>query len=617
MRCYSGGSWRDSEFLPVPSGAGRACLLPTADWRAAAPDWAGGMLAMLHLRTPSGDIQIHNVYRNTNQPEKPLDMDRLVRGCCSSHSVLLGGFNLHHKLWAGSEVNPCKDSKKLGNAVRSHNLHLCNTPGVITYTRSACKDGPCQSTIDLAFLGEFLAPRFLRWSVMDVEGFDSDHRVVQTTLDCPPNRQISIHRRWKETPEEDFRTSVQKNLLALPAQDLDSTEGIDARLWAIVKIIEDAIKDHVPSDDACEPSRSHVPASVEKQKTYKEAVSSTTAGNPRSTQRWAKQARRRAQPTQSPFTPDFNFKGRTAKTAHEKADMYMDAVYGEGNTSREHSANPELPQNIDCSLPQGHQLERMVPGCEQRLGEVLKSINSLPDRKATGVDIIGNEALKTLGDIVTPHLEDVFAACLSKGHYPKWLKFSRTILFLKPGKPDDRPTSYRPIALLTSVGKVLEKVIVGRLIRALEALPESCRLPLRQFGGLPGKSTTAALHSLTNFVFTGWIKGQKVSVLSLDISGAYPHVDRIILIRILVDKGVPGYIIKIIWSWLCDRQTVLELPGHEGQLYHENNGLPQGSCLAPFLFLVFAAPLFDATAGVAKAFFKIFAFVDDSYITGK
>lgn len=68
----------------------------------------------------------------------------------------------------------------------------------------------------------------------------------------------------------------------------------------------------------------------------------------------------------------------------------------------------------------------MIPNDEKHLGEVLKSITSLPDRKATGVDIIGNEALKMVGDIVTPYLEDIFSACLSKSHYPKWLKFSRT-----------------------------------------------------------------------------------------------------------------------------------------------------------------------------------------------
>ncbi|KAH8744391.1 hypothetical protein F5883DRAFT_369561, partial [Diaporthe sp. PMI_573] len=235
-----------------------------------------------------------------------------------------------------------------------------------------------------------------------------------------PNRQISIRRRRKETSEEEFCTSVEMNLRALPRPNLDSTEGINVGLWEIVRILEDAIKEHVPSHNPCEANKPHVSPNAKEQMTYKEFVSSSTVGDPQNTQRWAKRARQRAQPTQNPFTPDFNFKGGKAKTAQEKTDMYIDAIYGQGNTSRERSVHPELPMCL------GHELERMVPGDKKNQGEVLKSINSLPDRKATGIDIIGNEALKMVGDIVAPYLEDIFGACLSKGHYPEWLKFSRT-----------------------------------------------------------------------------------------------------------------------------------------------------------------------------------------------
>lgn len=605
--------------------------------------------------TASLVIEIHNVYRHANRPEIPLDMDMLIHECCGSNSILLGDFNLHHKLWAGAQVLECKDSKKLASAVTSHNLRLCTVPGTVTYSRSASPDSS-HSTIDLTFLGEFLNHGLVDWSVVAVEGFESDHRVVRTILDCPPNRQISVRRRWKETSEEDFRCSVEMNLSALPRPCLDSVEGIDQSLWEIVRALEAAIEEHVPTGDKCEPSHAAPSAQPRKDKTYKEAVSSATAGptgdkcepsqaapsaqprkkktykqavssatagKPQKTFTWARQARRRTQPTQNPFTPDFVYKGKTAKTAYDKANMYMDAIYGEGNTSRKHSVRPRLPLNIDLSLPLDHQLKRMVPGDEEKPGEVLRSIRSLPDRKATGVDIIGNEALKMAGDIVTPYLENVFEACLSKGHYPKWLKFSRTILFSKPGKLPHLPTSYRPIALLTSVGKVLEKIIVGRMKQALDSLPKSCALPLNQYGGLPGKSTTAALHCLLNFVLMGWAKKrkgkhkdkrQKVSLLGLDISGAFPHVDRNKLIDLLVDKGIPGYLIMIIWSWLCDRQTMLEIPGDEGQLFFENGGLPQGSCLSPFMFLIFAGPLFDIKPTGLNVWFQIFAFVDDTYI---
>lgn len=535
---------------------------------------------------------------------------KLICECCGPNSVLLGAFNLHHKLWAGSQVTESADSKTLADAVRSYDLHLCNSPGVTTYTRSADPDGQIRSTIDLTFLGPHLTHRSLGWAVVDVQGFDSDHRVVRTTLDCPPVRQISIHRRWHETDLEAFRTSVERNLGDLPQPDLDSTAGIDAGLWKIFQIMEKAIREHVPYDDRCKP-KAH--SGGARQQTYKEAVSSTSAGDLDNTQRWAKLAQLRAQPTQSPFTPDFHYEDKIAKTGGEKADMYMDAVYGAGKTSRKCTIHPKLTKIDDTSLPLGQQLTRMVPGDAENQGEVLKSINSLSDRKATGVDIIGNEALKMVGDIITPYLENIFDACLSKGHYPKWLKFSRTILFPKVGKPDHLPTSYRPIALLTSIGKVLQRIILARIKRAL--LLGSCAVPLRQFGGLPGKSTTAALHSLINFVITGFSKGQKVSVLGLDISGAFPHVDRNGLIEMLVDRGVPGYIIRIIWSWLCDRLTALEIPGHKAEVFFENGGLPQGSCLSPFLFLIFAAPLFDVDSMMVNAIFNIFAFVDDTYIT--
>lgn len=59
--------------------------------------------------------------------------------------------------------------------------------------------------------------------------------------------------------------------------------------------------------------------------------------------------------------------------------------------------------------------------------------------------------------------------------------------------------------------------------------------------------------------------------------------------------------------------TVLEIPGHQGQVYFENGGLPQGSCLSSTLFLIFASPLFDVDPFHHEAF-QIFAFVDDTYI---
>ncbi|EHK50900.1 hypothetical protein TRIATDRAFT_314075 [Trichoderma atroviride IMI 206040] len=108
--------------------------------------------------------------------------------------------------------------------------------------------------------------------------------------------------------------------------------------------------------------------------------------------------------------------------------------------------------------------------------------------------------------------------------------------------------AYRPIALLSSIGKIFEQIMVKHIkdFVAESVSNKKPLLPLMQFGGLVGRSTTMALQALTNFVYTGWASGnkRKVSLLGLDISGAFPRVNRRKLLRTLVQKGLPGYIIK-------------------------------------------------------------------------
>lgn len=49
-------------------------------------------------------------------------------------------------------------------------------------------------------------------------------------------------------------------------------------------------------------------------------------------------------------------------------------------------------------------------------------------------------------------------------------------------------------------------------------------LPSTQFGGRPARTTTDALHLLTQRVKNAWRKGELVSILFLDIQSAFPNV---------------------------------------------------------------------------------------------
>jgi hypothetical protein len=55
-------------------------------------------------------------------------------------------------------------------------------------------------------------------------------------------------------------------------------------------------------------------------------------------------------------------------------------------------------------------------------------------------------------------------AVLLKGYFPAQWKVAQIILILKPGKPPNELTSYQPISLLPTVSKVLEKLLLKRLL---------------------------------------------------------------------------------------------------------------------------------------------------------
>lgn len=226
-------------------------------------------------------------------------------------------------------------------------------------------------------------------------------------------------------------------------------------------------------------------------------------------------------------------------------------------------------------------------------------------------------------DVLLPYLERLFNACLSLRYHPRLFKHSITVMIPKGGgKPHHLPGSWRPLALLPCVGKILERVVTNRL----QELVIHCNLLPRTQYGMTGKSTTTALQFLLNPVYAAWSTAPKkyVSILSIDIKGAYDRVDREKLLEILMDFGIPEWLVEFVASFLSNRSTVVKLPGLTSKRYWINIGIPQGSPLSPILFLFYTAPLLrmvseqawksEAPNWLKSVQFYCFAFVDDTYI---
>jgi len=159
-----------------------------------------------------------------------------------------------------------------------------------------------------------------------------------------------------------------------------------------------------------------------------------------------------------------------------------------------------------------------------------------PD-KAPGHDKIPNRFWKLTAGVVSEHLAKLFSKCLEAGVCPAHFKKSITVVLRKERKENYQAVSaYRPIALLNTIGKLLEAILAKMLSAALE---EHKLLPESQMGARKGRSTVTALQLLTEQIHTIWgaKKNQVASMLCLDMVGAYDHVSHARLLHILKCKG--------------------------------------------------------------------------------
>jgi hypothetical protein len=219
--------------------------------------------------------------------------------------------------------------------------------------------------------------------------------------------------------------------------------------------------------------------------------------------------------------------------------------------------------------------------------------------------------LKELSSEISEGLAHAISTLFAVGSLPGRYKESVTITLRKEGKKDySLPGSYRPIALENTLAKVVEKVLATRLSIAAE---EHALLPWTQMGARKERSAMSAIGLITSCVHTAWRAkpGSVVSMLSLDLAGAYDNVHPDKLLEILRRKGLPEWMLRVIASFTQGRRTRITYTGFESEWMEVRAGIPQGSPLSPILFLFFISELLerfqDPTADVLG-----FGFVDDT-----
>ena len=118
--------------------------------------------------------------------------------------------------------------------------------------------------------------------------------------------------------------------------------------------------------------------------------------------------------------------------------------------------------------------------------ELSTAISQLSTSTSSGPDQITYPLLSHLPQSALHFLLYIFNLSWSTHTFPSAWKQSTIIPILKPGKPSDSPSSYRPISLTSCTSKLFERMVLGRLTYFLEL--HDILSPV-QAGFRPGRST--------------------------------------------------------------------------------------------------------------------------------
>ena len=217
--------------------------------------------------------------------------------------------------------------------------------------------------------------------------------------------------------------------------------------------------------------------------------------------------------------------------------------------------------------------------------EVNSAIKSLKLGKASSIDMISNEILKSLDCDHRLILRDIFNACFTNGIYP-WNNSIISPLHKKGNKSD--PDNYRAIAVSSVIGKLFSTILLERLTK-FRAI--NCPDPPNQLGFT--KKAQTYDHILTMKTIASKYKKlhKPVYAVFVDFKKAFDSVCRQALFFKLAKSGVTGNFYNVLRNMYANSYAYIKLAGHLSNRFQIKKGTEQGHPLSPDLFKIFLSDL--------------------------
>jgi hypothetical protein len=236
---------------------------------------------------------------------------------------------------------------------------------------------------------------------------------------------------------------------------------------------------------------------------------------------------------------------------------------------------PEMTRNREVQSEDDNELS---------MEELLEAAKGLKPDKAPGPDGIPNAAVTVAVKDHPKVFLGTMQRCLREGQFPDCWKTQKLVLIPKPGKAADDPSSYRPICLLDTLGKLFEKIILKRLIKFAEG---DNGLSEKQFGFRKGKSTLEAILTVTKRakIAQGKKKGGNrfCGIITLDVKNAFNSASWRAIAGALYRLGIPERLFTVLGNYFTNRVLIYETEVGQERM-KVSAGVPQGSILGAVLW---------------------------------
>lgn len=283
----------------------------------------------------------------------------------------------------------------------------------------------------------------------------------------------------------------------------------------------------------------------------------------------------------------------------EKANIFNDYFCQQSQVDDD---NIDLPVNYDNNDPYCN-LDNIIISVQ----DVKDNLQILNTNKATGPDNLNPMLLKQASSELAYPLTKLFNLSLQSSTVPNQWKIANVTPVYKKGSANT-VSNYRPISLLSVLGKCMERCIFKYLYNFLHS---NNILTPSQSGFRPNDSTVNQLLSISSDFYRAIDQGKEIRVVFFDISKAFDKVWHKGLLYKLSNLGIRGNLLKWFHSYLHNRKQCVVINGTKSYLKNVQAGVPQGSILGPLLFLIYINDL------VVNIDCNIKLFADDTsiYIT--